>query len=122
MITKTEYVKVELANDKELAKAYSEMDLYVQNPLTENDRLKSFNKIDKLSVACSNLNMLIPIYKKVEVKINLIKEVRETLHKNGMNFNKYDRELINMIRDNDRFIIVLAHTIAELTEDPRSEL
>jgi hypothetical protein len=124
MKTKTEYVKVEFANDKELAKAFSEMDLYVQNPLTTYDELKSFNRLNTINETHKYWIMRTDLYKKVEVKVDVKKEAREYMqyctaleyHNDFDDF--YDSALSDL---GEREFIGACHLIAELTDDPRSE-
>jgi hypothetical protein len=124
MKTKTEYVKVEFANDKELAKAYSEMDLYFKALFGDDPYviIKDLNKLEGLYYCGRSL------FKKVEVDVkkdlkNYIKSCKELTGGSDFNMFSCDSGLDSYsIRLWEKEFIGACHLIAELTDDPRGEL
>jgi hypothetical protein len=123
MKTKTEYVKVEFANDKELAKAYSEMDLYVENPRCKADFIKvRFGDLEGIIYHNADIYKKIEVDVKQELKkyINQCQQITGISDFNMFSFNQFKEES-EVIRWHEEFIGA-CHLIAELTDDPRSEL
>lgn len=117
MKTKTEYVKVEFANDKELAKAYSEMDLYIGIVC-----FGSFKKLDTINCVHDAWLKRIDLYKKEEVDVN--KLAKGYIY--NSNLLDYTDELhdfceYKMNKHVEKEFVGLCHLIAELTEDPRGK-